>query len=123
MRKRKKKLQTRRADRIADACDLTRRDHAIQPKPKIGNFRIDYVEIIGVPSEEAKSFEGQVYASAQLPADFTVEPTWGDAFLAYKSDGTLKTACRRHFYMASKSGKRWLQWPFMKWVKPLTVQP
>lgn len=75
-------------------------------------FTITHVLIKRVPSQfpEAQEYVNKVYPAHQLPDGFTISPTWGDAFLMYKDDGTIKTACSRIFFQF-KNGK-WLSWPW-----------
>ncbi len=86
---------------------------AIKPTRRREPFVITHVLILRVPErfkEEAEQYVNKVYDAKMLPPHFTIQPTYGDAFLNYKNDGTVRTACSRCFFQF-KSGK-WLSWPW-----------
>ena len=82
-------------------------------------FIITHVMILRGPAmykEETKLFEKKLYPIEALPEGFTVVPTWGDAFLKYKDDGTLRTACSRWFFW--HQGGTWTRWPYRDQISP-----
>lgn len=75
-------------------------------------FTITHVLVIKGPPkylEETEPYHLTVHEVDKLPEGFGVKPTWGDAFLTYKDDGTLGTVCRRNFFEKTEQG--WLRWP------------
>ncbi len=89
---------------------------------KSGTFEITHVLIIAGPPkyrDETRRYEGKVFKADKLPAGFEIKPSFGgqDAFLTYKSDGTVGTACSRNFFQ--KKGRTWLRWPFLDNISPM----
>ena len=84
-----------------------------------GPFIITHVLIISGPPDfvkETEPYHLTVHEVGKLPDGFTISPTWGDAFLMYKDDGTVRTACRRNFFSKTDSG--WSRWPFGDTLSP-----
>ena len=99
------------------------KQHFITHFPAGETFAIDLVEIISGPpglTQETEPYHHKVFELLHLPEGFRIKPTTGDAFLTYKDDGTLNTVCKRRFYQRLSNGK-WLQWPFMEEIEPLSV--
>jgi hypothetical protein len=85
-------------------------------------FIITHVLIIKGPPkhvEETHPYHLKLFEVDKLPEGFTISETWGDAFLKYKDDGTLQTACLRNFFQKTKDG--WVRWPFKDNVSPEEV--
>lgn len=80
-------------------------------------FQITHVLILGVPHADGKKFEGQVYEVDKMPEGFAIKPTWGDAFLTFRDDGTVRALCSRNFFQKKPNGT-WLRWPFLDKVSP-----
>ncbi len=85
-------------------------------------FVITHVLIIHVPEQfknEAGQYNMTVHKVGELPSGFTLVPTWGDYFLAYKHNGKLETACSRDFF--DHRWGRWNSWVYGKGVTPEQV--
>ena len=77
-------------------------------------FEITHVLIIEGPpryAAETRPFHLKLFEADKLPKGFTISATWGDAFLNYKDDGTIATACLRNFFQKTAGG--WVRWPFL----------
>ena len=87
-------------------------------------FTITYVLIISGPPkyvEETNPYHLTLHPVENLPDGFTISPTWGDAFLMYRDDGTLHTACSRMFFELKNDGEgnsSWRCWPFHEISSP-----
>ena len=76
-------------------------------------FIISHVLVIKGPPDyikETEPYHLKLYKVNELPEGFTIKPTYGDAFLKYKDDGTIRTACSRNFFQ--KTGRGWKRWPY-----------
>jgi hypothetical protein len=79
--------------------------------------KITHVLVLGVPHPDGKQYEGQVYEADKLPEGFAIKGTYGDAFLTFRDDGTVRTACSRNFFEKREDGT-WLRWPFLDGLSP-----